>query len=183
MSAAISLLSIGVVTYASKIMEFDLPLILYAGPFPMWLVFFVMGCYLRKEKRNYSLCLPMIMVLLGIVLSYAETYYWNTNYDGGFGIKCSAYIYSMAAIMVLFSARVEQAYQRNLVTKSIEYIGNISFSIYLYHIFMVMCLGTLHIAEKPWIIRWTVCLAITIAVIEILKRIFPQKYHWLLGGR
>lgn len=182
LSAAISMISVGGVTYVTKIMNPNLPLIAYAGSFPVWLVFYAMGCYLRKVKRDYSLYLPVIMVLLSIVISYAETYYWNTFYDGGFGIKCSAYVYSMAVIMVLFSIRVEQAYKRNIVTRSIEYIGRISFAIYLYHLFVVMCFDRFHVTEMPWIIRWMVCIATTTVVVTLARRIFPKKYYWVYGG-
>lgn len=55
MSAIISLASISALSYFTKIQGHEMPLIAYAGPFPVWCVFFAMGCYLRKCKRNYSL--------------------------------------------------------------------------------------------------------------------------------
>lgn len=179
----ISLVSILSVTYITKTKGIDLPLIIYAGPFPIWLVFFVMGCYLRKVKRKYSLCLPMNMVLLGIVFSYAETYYWNVNYGGGFGIKFSSFVYSMAVIMLLFSSRIECAYKHNVINKIIEYIGRVSFAIYLYHMFILYVLSIFHILEGlPWIVRWLICLTVTFVVIVFIKRILPSKYHWYFGA-
>lgn len=67
MSAIISLASILGLFYFTKIRGHELTLIAYAGPFPVWCVFFIMGCYMRKCERNYSLQLSLVTVL-GIVM-------------------------------------------------------------------------------------------------------------------
>ena len=179
----ISLTTIFAVSYLTNVVGYKLPLIAYAGPFPVWCVFFVMGCYLRKCERNYSLLLPVTFVIMGLVMEYAETYYWNTNYEGGFGIKCSSFIYSIAIITLLFSRNIEEAYKRNTFTRMIEYIGSISFAIYLYHLYANNILSLLHITTPlPWILRWAICLVATILAIEFFKRIFPKKIHWIFGA-
>lgn len=162
---------------------YKLPLIVYAGPFPVWCVFFAMGCYLRKCKRKYSLWLTGVAVVLGLAMEYAETYYWNTNYEGGFGIKCSSFLFSAAVITLLFSQKIEQAYKRNAFTRTIEYIGSISFAIYLYHLYANEIFGILHITiPQLWIVRWVICIVVTILIIWLFKRTFPKKYHWLIGA-
>lgn len=148
----------------------------------MWCVFFAMGCYLRKCGRRYRLFLPIAITLAGMLVQYAETYYLNVTFGGGFGIKFSSFVYSMAVIMLLFSARIEQAYNRNAISRAIEHIGGISFAVYLYHCFVIGIFCKLQIyTETPWIARWAASLAATIAVISILKRILPRKYSWMLG--
>lgn len=182
MSGIISLVCIFGISCLTKIYGYELPLIAYAGPFPVWIVFFAIGCYLRKCERNYSLLLPLAVAILGMVMSYAETYYWNVNYGGGFGIKISSFIYSIAVIMLLFSAKAECAYKRNIVHKAIEYAGCVSFAIYLYHLFVIDAFSILHVLERmSWIVRWLICLTATIVVVEILRRILPRKYHWCIG--
>lgn len=182
MSAIISLASILGLFYFTKIQGHELTLIAYAGPFPVWCVFFIMGCYMRKCERNYSLQLPLVVTVLGIVMSYAETYWWEGKYGGGFGIKFSSFIYSMAVIMVLFSAKAERAYKHNMVNKSIEYVGRISFAIYLYHLFVVEVLSSFHVLGRMhWVVRWLICLTATIVVIEVLKKILLHKYSWCFG--
>lgn len=120
--------------------------------------------------------------MLGIVMSYAETYYWNVNNGGGFGIKFSAFIYSMAVITLLFSAKVERAYSRNIVNKTIESIGDVSFAVYLWHMFIVNAIVKFGILdETSWMVRWFIGITATIVLIEIIKLIFPKKYHWYLG--
>lgn len=179
----ISLISMSFISYIMEIKGVELPLIVYAGPFPVWCVFFAMGCYLRKCRREYSLCVPVILLFICLALQYGETYFWNMNYGGGFGIKLSVCVYSITVIAVLFSKKTERLYKRNFITKAIEYIGSISFSIYLYHLFTTLSLGILHIniSQTSWLIRWVVCLILTIVAIEILKKIVPLKYHWYFG--
>lgn len=176
-----SLMSISIISYIMKIKGVELPLIVYAGPFPVWCVFFAMGCYLRKCRREYSLYFPIILLVICIALQYMETSFWNVNYGGGFGIKLSAFVYSMTVIAVLFATKTERLYKHNFITKAIEYIGSISFAIYLYHLFTTISFGMLHINQLPWLIRWSVCLVLTIVAIEILKKIVPNKYHWCFG--
>lgn len=180
--AIISLVSILVISYITKIIGYELPLIVYAGPFPVWCVFFAMGCYLRKSKWNYSLFLPFIMTLVGIVMSYGETYYWNINYGGGFGIKISSFVYSMAVITLIFSQKIECVYKRNVMTKGVEYVGYISFPIYLYHFIIIDCFRMFHtVNNMPWCICWGTCMVMTIVLIKILKYVVPQKYCCYFG--
>lgn len=180
-SSIFSLASISLVTYVNYVQEMQLPLILYAGPFPVWGAFFAMGCYLRKNNRNYSFVFPIILTTIGVALQYVETYYWNINYSGGFGIKLSSFIYSIAVICFLFSAKLERVYVQNKFTKAIEYIGSISFAIYLYHMFTILGLKVLHINNIPWIFRWVFCMIVTIIGIEFLKRMIVRKYQVYLG--
>ena len=181
--SSISLTAIFAVSCLTNVAGYKLPLIAYAGPFPVWCVFFAMGCYLRKCERNYSLLLPVMAVIVGLAMEYVETYYWNKNYEGGFGIKCSSFIYSIAVITFLFSCKIEKSYKRNTFTRIIEYIGSISFAIYLYHLYTNEILSLLHITTSlPWILRWAICLVATILTIELFKRIFPKKFHWLFGA-
>lgn len=180
-SACISFASIIALTYMTKISGVELLLIGFAGPFPVWLIFFVIGIYLRNNKRNYSLILPIILLILGLLLQYMETRFWNINYGGGFGIKLSAFIYSLLIIVVLFSNKSENLYRRNIITKIVEYIGSISFAIYLYHMFTTYSFGILHINDLSWLIRWGACLIMTIIIVEVMKRIIPKKSHWYFG--
>lgn len=180
--AIISLISISLISYIVEIKGVELPLIVYAGPFPVWCVFFAMGCYLRKCRREYSLYVPVILLFICIALQYGETSFWNLNYGGGFGIKLSAFVYSITVITALFSKKAECLYKRNFITKAIEYIGSISFTIYLYHLFTTISFGMLHINQTSWLIRWAVCLILTIVAIEILKKIVPPKFHWYFGA-
>ena len=178
----ISLTFILAIICIKNVAGYKLPLIVYAGPFPVWCVFFAMGCYLRKCERKHSLFLSIIAVAIGLALEYVETLYLNRYYSGNMGIKCSSFVYSMAVITLLFSSRLEQVYKQNNITRVVEYIGSISFAVYLFHSYIIQIFSKLHITTvMPWILRWAICLFTTILVIELLKTILPKKCYWFFG--
>ena len=54
LSIVISILTISLITYLSAIQGMQLPLIIYAGPFITWFVFFMLGVYYSSSKINYT---------------------------------------------------------------------------------------------------------------------------------
>lgn len=178
----ISLASIIVVYYMTEIKGFVLPLIIYAGPFPIWCIFFALGCYLRKIRRDYSLFLPIGLAIIGGVVQYWEPLYLNIHFGGGFGIKLSTFVYSFAVVMVLFSSKMEHCYKRIFITKPIERLGAISFAVYLYHLYVIDMLGELHVfSDLLWVVRWGLSLAVSALAIELLKYILPNKIYRYVG--
>ena len=115
-------------------------------------------------------------------MQYAEYHWLNSLSGGGFGIKVSAWIYSIAVILLLFSAKLERAYKRNAVSRFVEYVGNVSFTIYLYHLLVLIVLSKLGVSVLPWIGRWAVLMLAILAFVEVAKRILPKKIHWLIGA-
>ena len=116
------------------------------------------------------------------MLQYAECYWLNSLSGGGFGIKMSAWFYSIAVILLLFSARLERTYKSNAVSRFVEYVGNVSFTIYLYHLLVLIVLSRLGVNGLPWIGRWAALMLSTLAFVEVTKRILPKKIHWLIGA-
>jgi peptidoglycan/LPS O-acetylase OafA/YrhL len=108
---------------------------LYAGPFPVWLIFFVLGLYLGRNKIKTSKTLLFSFVLVGLLISIAETYYifYLTNSFEGLGIKIGAFIYSFAVILFLFSLE-QQPKRKTMLWRFMAYFGRISFGVYLIHI-------------------------------------------------
>lgn len=137
-SALISLISLISLFYIDKIKMISLPLVIYAGPFPVWIVFFVLGLYLGKHKINISKSILIIFTIIGLGLSVAETFFnfYITGTHTGLGIKTGAFIYSFAIILLLFS-QVKLEPKRSLIWRGITYCGKISFGIYLIHIFIL----------------------------------------------
>lgn len=64
----ISIISILAVTYLMKVQGVNIPLLIYAGPFPLWIVFFFMGVYFSNKDRNYGVTIPIITTIVGLVL-------------------------------------------------------------------------------------------------------------------
>lgn len=145
-SAVISIISLIIIFYFTKILHISVPLIFYGGSFSTWIIFFALGVYLSNNKISLSFKSLFLFSSLGLVLSVLETYFQIkiTNEFQGLGIKISAFIYSSLIILLLFNLDIRREFNHPL-WKVIKYIGKISFGIYLIHIFF------LNIIVKPLI--------------------------------
>ena len=107
-SCLISFAWIAGVMYMNTIQGKGIPLILYAGPLPCWLMFFVLGVMIgHKPERNYSIIFPIVITILGFILSVIESDYLLAHYGKGVGIKPSSFINSAGMIFLMFSNKVE----------------------------------------------------------------------------
>ena len=159
-----------------------IPLILYAGPLPCWLMFFVLGVMIgHKPERNYSIILPMVIAVLGFILSVIETDYLLDHYGKGVGIKPSSYIYSAGMIFLMFSNKVESLIRRTgVIYKFIIWIGSLSFGIYLIHCYFIsFCVRRLPI--DSWLLQWSLALSLTVVFILILRKLLPVRFYRYLG--
>ena len=99
----ISLVWIAGVEYINTIQGKGIPLILYAGPLPCWLIFFVLGLLIgHKPERTYSIILPVVVTIIGFALSVMESNYLLEHYGKGVGIKPSSFIYSAGMVFLMF---------------------------------------------------------------------------------
>lgn len=173
--------SIIIVTYITKIMGHDLPLLMYAGPFPLWILFFYMGLY-SKNNRDYQLYWPIFLIVAGLILQIFEYVFFLSRGIIVVGIKFSSFIFSTGIICTLLSSKIESFYASSGGIHILNYIGRISFGIYLIHMFLIKFW---HIASgcDIWIINWMVVLFLSIAVIYIAKRIAPDLSARYLGFR
>ena len=181
-SCLISFAWIAGVMYMNTIQGKGIPLILYAGPLPCWLMFFVLGVMIgHKPERNYSIILPMVIAILGFILSVIETDYLLDHYGKGVGIKPSSFIYSAGMIFLMFSNKVENLIRRTgAIYRFIIWIGSLSFGIYLIHCYFIsFCVRRLPI--DSWLLQWSLALFLTVVFILILRKLLPTKYHKYLG--
>ena len=176
-SIAVSMLSILLITYLLSVQGVQMPLIVYAGPFTTWFVFFMLGVYYSSEKINYTVKQAIAVIIFGLVLECVETYWLNTNYGGGYGIKLSAFIYSVGVIMLILSPKVKVAYKSNKLTSIIAYIGNISFGVYLTHCFVIKGVNYLCSPYHSWILSWLLVVIITSIIVVIARKILPHKLN------
>lgn len=182
---ALSFVSILIVTYLLRILHIDLPLLLYAGPFPVWILFFVMGVYFSKHNRNYSLLLPSLLVIVGFILQIIEYIYWINKGQMALGIKSSSFVFSTGVIWLLFSKRFENSYSKKCtypIFKVINWIGGISFGIYLLHCHIIS-LENKFFSHMSWMWSWIFVLSISILVIWIARAMFPGFSKKYLGFR
>lgn len=171
-------------TYIISILGIDLPLFIYAGLCPLWVMFFATGCKLGNIKRDYKLNTLFVLALLSLILSYLETYYLNTNFSGGYGIKLSVFIFSLFVILLLFSKRIENIYnnrRKSNICKFFSYVGRISFTIYLIHVFIIYWLQSIDLLSNYWIINIAIVLFTTTIIIWIVEQLLPIKFRRLIG--
>lgn len=176
LNAAVSLVSIAIVAYFTQIQQRSIPLVRYAGLFPLWTVFFAYGVYLGKQKqRNHKLYPYVIITLCGLVLSYLESKYYISIGSGGVGIKPSSFLYSFGIIAIAFSSKLENLLQgKTIVERVLNYIGRISFGIYLIHCYFILIFRENFPTQwnaMPWILKFLIVLLLSIAVIQIFRKV------------
>lgn len=175
-----SVVSISIITILLSVKGMSLPLILYAGCFFVWIVFYMLGVYYSQNERNYSLKLTLLVVIVGFILSCIEAYYLHTHFGKGNGIKLSAFIYSYGIVLLFLHPRIETLYRENVLTSFIAYIGKISFGIYLIHCYIISIVSKFFISDS-WFLNWIVVSALTILTIAIVRRFLPQKINKYIG--
>jgi len=117
--------------------DISLPLIVYAGNFATWLMFFVLGLYLgSSEQIKISNRLLVVLILAFYSLSCIESYVLIAMFhqagDAVTAVKASSFMYSFVLIIFLFN-------NQNLVkSKLLKKFGEMSFGIYLIHMFVLM---------------------------------------------
>ncbi|MBR4996147.1 MAG: acyltransferase [Alistipes sp.] len=179
-SVVMSMISILVITYGLKLFNVKLPLILYAGPFPVWFVFFMLGVYYSSSSINYKTIHAIVLIILGFVLECIETYWLNVNYGGGYGIKLSAFIYSIGVVMLILTPKLRYAYKSNKLTSIVAYIGSMSFGIYLIHYFVVGVIKFI-LPIRNWALSWLLVVLCTSAAIAVARKILPMRFNKYLG--
>lgn len=175
----ISLLSILFVNYLKYGVGCEIPLLVYAGPFPLWILFFVTGIYLAGETRSYRLELLGALLVIALVAQCADIYFFSS----GFGIKLSSFVFSFLAILVLFSERLQKNYDRLAAyMKVVRYLGEISFGIYLIHCYFISALPRIF-PYGGWAGRWLIVATLSAMTIYLVKKIAPKFSERYLGFR
>lgn len=185
LSLVISLLSVAIITYLMQIKGISIPLVIYAGGFPLWLVFFYLGLYLRKcSEREYKVAHVIHLVLITFILQVIETRYLMTFNGGGVGIKPSSFLFSFCIILVAFSKKMENLFERcKRILYPVVKIGNFSFGIYLAHCYFIYLLGIYfpYDGYGTWVINTIIALLLSLATIVILRKIVNKRYWKIIG--
>lgn len=151
------------------------PLLLYAGPFVLWIVFFMLGIWCATHPRTYSIFYPLLLTIVGYLLSVIECMVYLPINGGGLGIKLSSFIFSSGVILLLFSEKVENKFSESRLTRPVVYIGEISFGIYLLHMYVRTALN--HVSHtESWLFDWATTLILSIGLIYLLKITLPKTF-------
>lgn len=158
-----------------------MPTVMCVGPFVYWIIFYYMGVYLSESQRDYSLIIPVVMILVGFISQMIETHYLMSIGKTGVGIKITSWIYSAGVILLLFSKKVESAIKLyNKCYLLIMNLGLMSFGIYLTHVYFLM-VQSFFFNSKYWVISFVFVAVITTLFVSVLKKILPSKLWRLLG--
>jgi peptidoglycan/LPS O-acetylase OafA/YrhL len=169
--------------------EISLPLILYAGNFATWQMFFVLGLYLGTSQRirfssKYLLAPILIFYILSCIESYVLIGAFHQAGDAVTAVKASSFMYSFFLIIFLFK-------NHDLIkSKLLKEIGVMSFGIYLTHMFALMgisrMLSRLHSPLQSTTYAYQLFLAGLVMLscflcISVFNRVFSDRQARLLG--
>ncbi|WP_348717342.1 acyltransferase [uncultured Alistipes sp.] len=184
LSCVMTAIAVSVVSYSIYVKGMAIPLVLYAGAFPVWMAFFVVGIWLGSmERRDYRIWPWILTVLVGLILSYAESRMLISLCGKGAGLKLSTQIYSFGAVMLLFSDRVQRRLEGdNPLFRFIVWVGSISFGIYLVHMYILELLNEYN-PTGNWFLNTLFVFTATAGSIYIVKKILPTRFLVYLGLR
>ncbi|TCK84953.1 acyltransferase [Albibacterium bauzanense] len=119
-------------------LNIDIPLIIYAGNFITWIMFFILGMYLKRNKVSLNNKTLIILIFLSLILELIETkIHFNMLNNIGEAItavKISSFIYSGLLIILLLKENMV-----NIKTsKFLESLGQVSYAIYLNHLLVLI---------------------------------------------
>ena len=184
-SLLITMGAMSILFYTNHIIGLNLPLIIYAAPFPVWMVFFVIGLFVGKKGTSFKPHIPVygIIVIVGLLLSFVETSYISQmkGFLAGAGIKGSATLYSFGVLFLMFSLATR--YRSNKFTELISQLGTLSFGIYLSHMFVIFFVGRIYhgFFEQPWILKVFIILGISYIGCFLGYKIHPNLSKRYLG--
>lgn len=169
-----SLICVTIVAMTNYVYCIDTPLIIYAGFFPLWIIFFVLGIYIRKKQPKINLILLSSIAIFALVAEILENHFYYSNFSGGFGIKPTSFIFSIAIILLLFSKNCEKSYSNtSIINRAICAIGENSFVIYLTHCTIINIMYRW--LPLNWFLRIIVVLVSNYILIIIAKHIIPKR--------
>lgn len=184
--AIISISSIGLVEYLLYLECLKIPLLIYAGGFPVWIVFFVLGIYWGKvsekiKKRNYLILI--FLTFVSLMLAVKETYFLLNYGCGGYGQKIFSFIFNTCVISLIFSRNTQHAFEilkTNIFVNTFAWIGRKSFFIYLIHCYFIGFI----IPRIPLSFSWfseTVMVMVLSILSTIVAEKFPKKIQHYIG--
>lgn len=162
----------------------ELPLIL-RGSAPVMLLFFYMGIFLSKYSRDYSLWIPVALMIVGLITGLIQMDYIETYTDmPGQGQKITLFLFDVGFILLCMSKKCEYCYSNNWFNRFILFIGEMSFGIYFTHIYIIWFSDRIFPSlREDWVTLWISSLLITILIIHITKKLAPKFSLKYLGYR
>ncbi len=168
-SALISGMSCFLIFYLRYYTEIRLPIFVY-GSAPSWLIFFVLGIYLRNNIIKLNNNALILLFITGLALSLVETYtlYHKFNDIGNSvtAVKVSSFVYSTFIILFAF----KNADRNFTKAKLLIYIGEVSFGIFLSHMFFMIGVGPIINKLLPILKESALLYQLSLIAIDLLPK-------------
>ena len=185
-SIVVSLISIGTFSYYMYIKGMDIPLIVYEGLLPVWIMYFSIGIYLSRHNRDYNLKPYIILSVIFLIVSCLETRHYIDEYGqmGGVGYKISNFVFSLFIVLVLMSRKIEAFVNGfdNPILEGLKWCGKNSLAIFFIHSPIQMFVLT-HLNISGWIFPFCMSFLFTFVLIVTLKRVLKGKILLYIGIR
>lgn len=179
-SALLSALWITLYTYGFVVRGQHWPILFYAGPLPMWIVFFVLGGFLRTAPDFFKTKILYFASFVSLFVILMETKFLNSFGCPGLGQKLSSHVFSFCVITILFSPSFQKNYKRTILSRFLEIVGNLSFGIYLIHNYLVFFVRRFTKVDN-WMLTWFIVLCTSMILILICQKILPPKWKRWIG--
>jgi surface polysaccharide O-acyltransferase-like enzyme len=141
-SVVISIFSTIIIFYIRYYTDIQLLTIVYGGCIFTWIMFFVLGMYLKKfEHLNIPNNILVLLIIIFYALSCVESYLlilkYNQPADAVTAVKPSSFLFSFFLIIYLF--KNFKLSNNNILIK----LGKASFGIYLIHVYALKFISKL----------------------------------------
>lgn len=171
--------------YITAIKGIQVPLTLYAGPFPLWIGFFVLGVALAGSGRNFCWAILLIGLVVTLLLQFFECKWLLTHFlqGVGLGIKPSSFLFSVLVILLVFSKRVEESFKsKKTFNKAISFVGRVSFVVYLSHTLVIIVLYRVPLYNNfSWGGRFLIVTIADMALVGMMYCLTPLKMKRVVG--
>lgn len=168
----------------------SLPLIVYAGNFVPWGLFFVLGMFFAKNNSS----IPLSKIVMGIVFfavaSFVESMFLmeKTSSLSGVGQKGSVFCLNVFLCFLAFhkeSQKILSLFKETRIYLIVCSLGKYSFGIYLVHLFILPFVERVDcFAFNPfvkWIFDSLLLILCCFVLLVVCKYLFPKTSRLLLG--
>lgn len=184
-SVIVTIIGISLFDYMQRILGMKLTLVEAASPFPVWMVFYVMGVLKAQNiKFPFHTKKPWIGAAIGIMLCLIHISWLYIQYDSiAPGIKLSSHIYTYFVIMWLFSDNARSLYNKIRYAKIADWIvetGRLSFFIYLTHCLIIFTFSIIHIPNL-WSVQWPLCIVLSYVFAKLCDKQCSERIKRYIG--
>lgn len=181
--AIMSAIAVIITSYYLQVEGKSFPLLLYLGPFYLFGFYYVLGFWLRKHEKKSYFWLGLSLTIIGYILEIAEhCFYMNSFKQNAFDLQSSMFVYSTGIILMLVSSKAAARFNKNKLSNAIAWIGEVSFGVYLMHVYLIQIVMKAIGHRDPWILSWSLSLLLTLLIIWIAKKLSPQRFTFKFLG-